>query len=89
MQRVKVSSKGQITIPKAVREKLGLRTGDKVDFYEKDGWFYIRKDSPADPPGNEAVSSREREENPFRKWDGFLGKSDKTPDEIVEEMRGR
>jgi len=27
---VKVSSKGQIVIPKEVREKLGLKSGDKV-----------------------------------------------------------
>jgi AbrB family looped-hinge helix DNA binding protein len=27
-----VTSKGQITIPKSVRNKLNLKTGDKVDF---------------------------------------------------------
>jgi AbrB family looped-hinge helix DNA binding protein len=33
-----VTSKGQITIPKRIREQLRLRTGDKVDFsVEQDG----------------------------------------------------
>ncbi|MEN6626106.1 MAG: type II toxin-antitoxin system PrlF family antitoxin [Candidatus Sumerlaeia bacterium] len=27
-----ITTKGQITIPKDVRERLGLRTGDKVNF---------------------------------------------------------
>ena len=89
MQRVKVSSKGQVTIPKAVREKLGLRPGDKVDFYEKNGWFYLRKDVPESLPENGTPAGGEQPENPFLKWSGVLGKSDKTPDEIVEEMRGR
>lgn len=29
-----VTSKGQVTIPLAVREKLGLDTGDRVDFID-------------------------------------------------------
>ena len=28
-----VTSKGQITIPKPIRDQLGLRTGDRVDFW--------------------------------------------------------
>lgn len=32
-----ITSKGQITIPKAVRTKLNLKTGDKVDFKISDG----------------------------------------------------
>ena len=32
MATATVTSKGQITIPREVRLKLGLRTGDRVDF---------------------------------------------------------
>jgi len=32
-----LTSKGQITIPKNVRNKLNLKTGDKVDFKVTDG----------------------------------------------------
>ncbi|MBI2840444.1 MAG: AbrB/MazE/SpoVT family DNA-binding domain-containing protein [Acidobacteria bacterium] len=32
-----VSEKGQITIPKALRESLGLEPGTELDFEERDG----------------------------------------------------
>lgn len=32
-----LTSKGQITIPKSVRSRLNLKTGDKIDFRIKDG----------------------------------------------------
>jgi antitoxin PrlF len=31
-----LTSKGQITIPKAVREAMGLKEGDRVDFIDTD-----------------------------------------------------
>jgi AbrB family looped-hinge helix DNA binding protein len=34
MASATVTSKGQITIPVQVREKLGLRAGDRVDFVQ-------------------------------------------------------
>ena len=34
MPSATVTSKGQITIPKEVRESLGVATGDRVDFIE-------------------------------------------------------
>jgi AbrB family looped-hinge helix DNA binding protein len=34
MPSAKVTSKGQITIPVKVRQKMGLRSGDRVDFNE-------------------------------------------------------
>ena len=74
MASMTITSKGQVTIPKAVRDQMGLRGGDKVKFVEKDGKFVLEKDV---------------EESPFDKWVGFLGKREHTPDEIVEEMRGR
>ena len=38
----KITSKGQITIPKAVRESLCLKTGDKLAFVEIDGEIVVR-----------------------------------------------
>ena len=37
MVLAKLTSKGQITIPKEIREKLRLREGDKVFFVEEKG----------------------------------------------------
>ena len=37
----KVTSKGQITIPKAVRDKLRLKKGDRVLFMEADGKIVV------------------------------------------------
>jgi len=38
-----ISSKGQITVPKAVREALGLKPGDAVDFVIKEGQAFLRR----------------------------------------------
>ena len=32
MATAKITSKGQVTIPKSVREHLGLQQGDRIDF---------------------------------------------------------
>ena len=37
MEVAKISSKGQITIPVSVRNKLKLRTGDKIVILEENG----------------------------------------------------
>jgi len=39
----KLTTKGQITIPKVVREKLNLKTGDIVVFIERNGEIIIRR----------------------------------------------
>ncbi|WP_164930581.1 AbrB/MazE/SpoVT family DNA-binding domain-containing protein [Aquifex aeolicus] len=40
---VKVLPKGQITLPKRIREKLGIREGDILIVEEKEGKLEIRK----------------------------------------------
>ncbi len=50
-----VSEKGQVTIPKAVRDRLGLRPGTAIEFRAEDGKLV----------GTKAVS-----EDVFRKWRG-------------------
>lgn len=41
MEVAKVSSKGQITIPVYIRQKLKLKTGDKIVIQEENGRFYF------------------------------------------------
>ncbi len=36
MAKTKLSSRGQIVIPKEIREKLGLSPGQKLEVYEED-----------------------------------------------------
>lgn len=36
-QRSRVGPKGQAVIPKAVRDKVGIRPGDEVDVHEENG----------------------------------------------------
>ena len=41
MEIAKLSSKGQITIPVYVRNKLKLNPGDKIVIFEENGRFYF------------------------------------------------
>ncbi len=36
MEQAKVTSKGQITIPKKIREKLNISPGDRINFVEEE-----------------------------------------------------
>lgn len=44
-----VSEKGQVTIPKALRTRLGIRPGVVLDFEADDGRLVARKAQVADP----------------------------------------
>lgn len=52
MPTAKITSKGQITIPIEVREKLKLKTGDKVDFFEEDGRYVFQPRTAAVKKGS-------------------------------------
>ncbi len=69
-----VTSKCQITIPKGVRERMGIQPGDQLEFVEEGGIYYIRK---------------RVDESPFEKWRGYLKHLEgRDADEFVREMRG-
>jgi len=47
--KTRVTERGQITIPKAVRERLGIRPGQVLEVREKDGAVVARKVASVDP----------------------------------------
>lgn len=54
-----ITSKGQVTIPKAVRDQLGLKPGSKVTFVRgSDGRYVIEKEGPSSvkPPSRFALA---------------------------------
>lgn len=44
-----ISEKGQVTVPKRLRERLGIRPGDQLDFSEEHGRLVARKVSERNP----------------------------------------
>ncbi|WP_257296483.1 AbrB/MazE/SpoVT family DNA-binding domain-containing protein [Endozoicomonas sp. YOMI1] len=40
---MRVTTKGQVTIPKEVREALGIVPESEIDFIEENGRFYLAK----------------------------------------------
>lgn len=72
-----ITSKGQVTIPKAVRDQLGLKPGMKVEFKGggADGEVILRR------------ADGERQPSRFDKFRGMLGPSPST-DEIMKMLRG-
>ncbi|MGH6671351.1 MAG: AbrB/MazE/SpoVT family DNA-binding domain-containing protein [Xanthobacteraceae bacterium] len=74
-----ITRKGQVTIPKSIRDRLNLRPGNKVDFEPTpDGHFILVK---------AGKKSAARVESRFGRIRGTL-KSDMTTDEIMALMRG-
>ncbi|MGA2225717.1 MAG: AbrB/MazE/SpoVT family DNA-binding domain-containing protein [Syntrophobacteraceae bacterium] len=74
MITAKVTSKGQITLPKKIREKLGVHPGEDVGFEEKDNLLVISK-----------VVTK----SPFDKWVGTLKHlRGQRSDDLVREARG-
>ncbi len=75
MQVSRMTEKGQITIPKELRENMGLRPGGHVEFRALKKGLEVRKHMK---PGR------------FAQYKGFLGAlKGKTSKELLEEMRGQ
>jgi antitoxin PrlF len=70
-----VSSKGQVTLPKHVREALGLRPGTELSFEVQPGQVILRKEVP---------------EGRLARWRGHLREraAGRSTDDVITEMRG-
>jgi AbrB family looped-hinge helix DNA binding protein len=68
-----LSEKGQVTIPKPLRERLGLRPGQILDFHEERGRL---------------VGAKQPREDPTEKVYGVL-RMGRGTDAIIRRLRGR
>ncbi len=73
---MRVTTKGQVTIPQNVREVLGITPETEVDFIEENGRFYIVKTDSLKTVGK------------FKKFRG-IATADMSTDEIMELTRKR
>ncbi len=73
---MRVTTKGQVTIPRNVREKLGIVPHANIDFIEDEGKFYIVK------------TTKEKHTNRFKKFRG-IATSKMSTDEILKLTRER
>lgn len=61
---VKVTRKGQVTIPLPIRKALGIEAGDTLTVWEEDGKIILEKidlPEPGQPVGREAYKELTRE----------------------------
>lgn len=84
---MRVTSKGQVTIPKEVRDRLGIEPGSEVGFREEDGQIILenQQNSTAESPGERMVRllaefGRTAKRDPLLK--------NMSTDEIMEMLRG-
>ena len=69
--KAKITSKGQITLPKPLRDKLGLKTGDNVIIRETSEGYILEK---------------ELDQQRFKKYVGYLNQENDS-DKVIEELR--
>jgi AbrB family looped-hinge helix DNA binding protein len=79
LKNMKIGARGQVTIPKSIREQFGLGPEADVEFRVVSGSIILKK-----TPGK--VN--------FGKWKGHCGKrfsafSDSSVDKFIEDIRGR
>lgn len=73
----RVTTKGQVTIPKEIRDALGIKSGDEITFEESDSGYEIRKKAPTTAEGSD----------PFEKYRDSAD-SDETMADRMRRLRG-
>lgn len=68
----RVTTKGQVTIPKQIRDALGIEPGDEIAFEEAESGYTIQKKEPTTADG----------EDPFEKYRGSAESGEAMPDRM-------
>ena len=74
---MRMGERGQVTVPKDLREKFGLRPRDEIVFLESGGELVLRK------------SRASAVEHGIRRWIGRIGRMPESVDEFIDDIRGR
>lgn len=74
-QTTSLTRKGQVTIPKEIRDTLGLKPFDRIEFYLEDGEAKLRK---AYPSLDELAGSVPGIDVPMEEWSAII------QDEVAE-----
>jgi antitoxin PrlF len=83
---MRITSKGQVTIPKHIREKLGVQPGDDIGFREEGQTLIVEKieERPKVNAGVELVKALRGKGPSMRQ-----GRPMMTSEEVIEMTRGR
>jgi AbrB family looped-hinge helix DNA binding protein len=73
----RVTTKGQVTIPKEIRDALGIEPGDEIAFEEVESGYKIQRKEPTTADGDD----------PFETYRGSA-ESDETMPERMRRLRG-
>jgi AbrB family looped-hinge helix DNA binding protein len=76
---MRITSKGQITIPKKLRDRFGINAETEIEIIESDGVLQIRK------------KQTEQTANSWKKWIGAfsLEPGKENVEDLIASMRGR
>ena len=80
---MRITSKGQVTIPKHIRQKLGVSPGDDIGFREDCQALIVEKIEPRDSPNAGIEFARH-----LREIGRKLNRSPMTTEEHMEMTRG-
>ncbi|WAJ27079.1 AbrB/MazE/SpoVT family DNA-binding domain-containing protein [Antarcticirhabdus aurantiaca] len=82
---MRLTEKSQVTIPKPIRDKLGIGPGSEVEFVDRgDLVELVRK-----PPAESAGERRRRLEEHLQAVAGTMDFAGLSPDEAMSDLRGR
>jgi AbrB family looped-hinge helix DNA binding protein len=70
--KARVSEKGQVTVPKRLRERLGIRPGDVIEFSDQEGVLVGRRVPEGNPVAAVTGSLAQEWAFPDLSTDGFL-----------------
>ena len=78
MEVAKITSKGQVTIPRDIRLKMDLKKGDKILFFEENGKYFLQNSTSFALKNFQDIMKGEAERAGFN-----------DPDDVVKYIKSR